>query len=219
VESIKLQKIDIAFLSEYSCLEPTDLCYFIGEYAARQGFEHRNPSQIIENMNQIINNFKKPMDRKGLSEWFYKEQAILKIAYWLISTTSWDKLKSATWVPIPPSKEKSVPLYDDRLWRVLLKMKEHEDSLDIRELLLSKSSREAAHNPGAVRPKVQDHLVNFVIDESLKVPKPRGIILFDDIITSGAHFKAAQTIIQKEFQGVPIIGLFVARNVRVEDVI
>src|SRR3990167_2209421 len=33
-------------------------------------------------MNQIINNFKKPMDRKGRSEWYYKEQAILKIAYW-----------------------------------------------------------------------------------------------------------------------------------------
>ncbi|MBX3710216.1 MAG: hypothetical protein KIT56_08715 [Gammaproteobacteria bacterium] len=106
----------------------------------------------------------------------YKEQAILKIAYWLISTTSWNKLKSATWVPIPPSKAKSDPLYDDRLYRVLLKMKEHEGSLDIRELLLAQSSREAAHNPGAVRPKVQDHLANFVIDESLKVPKPQGII-------------------------------------------
>lgn len=156
------------------------------------------------------------MDRKGRSEWYYKEQAILKIAYWLISTASWEKLKTATWVPIPPSKTKSDPHYDDRLWRVLLKMKENEPSLDIRELLLAKSSREAAHNPGAVRPKVNDHINNFIFDASQSSPKPRAIILFDDIITSGAHFKASQTIIQKELPEVPVIGLFIARNARPE---
>lgn len=109
MEPIKLQKIDEIFLPEHSCLEPTDRCYFVGEYAARQGFDHKNPNQAIENMNQIINNFKKLMERKGRSEWYYKEQAILKIAYWLISTTSWEKLKSATWVSMPPSKTKSDP--------------------------------------------------------------------------------------------------------------
>lgn len=211
MEPIKLQKIDEIFLPEHSCIEPTDRCYFVGEYASGRGFNHSE-------MNQVINNFKKPMDRKELPEWYYKEQAILKIAYWIASTTSWDKLKSGTWVPMPPSKTKSDPHYDDRLWKVLLKMKEIESSLDIRELLLAKTSREAAHNPGAVRPRVQDHLKNFILDELQKNPKPRAIILFDDIITSGAHFKAAQTIIQKEFPEVPIIGFFVARNVKVEDV-
>lgn len=54
MEPIKLQKIDEVFLSEHSCLEPADRCYFVGEYAARQGFDHKNPNQAIENMNQII---------------------------------------------------------------------------------------------------------------------------------------------------------------------
>lgn len=212
MEPIKLQKIDESLLPEHSCIETTDRCYFVGEYASGRGFNHSE-------MNQVINNFKKPMDRKELPEWYYKEQAILKIAYWIASTTSWDKLKTGTWVPMPPSKAKSDPNFDDRLWKVLLKMKEIEKSLDIRELLLAKSSREAAHNnPGALRPKVQDHLKNFTIDESQKSPKPRAIILFDDIITSGAHFKAAQMTIQKELPDVPIIGLFVARNVKVDDV-
>ena len=209
MEPIKLQKIDESLLLEHSCIEPADRCYFVGEYASGRGFNHSE-------MNQVVNNFKKPMDRKELPEWYYKEQAILKIAYWIASTTSWDKLKIGTWVPMPPSKTKSDPHYDDRLWKVLLKMKEIEDSLDIRELLLAKTSREAAHNVGAVRPRVQDHLKNFTLDELQKNPKPRAIILFDDIITSGAHFKAAQTIIQNEFSEVPIIGLFVARNVRTE---
>lgn len=213
MEPIKLQKIDESLLPEHSCIEATDRCYFVGEYASGRGFNHSE-------MNQVINNFKKPMDRKELPEWYYKEQAILKIAYWIASTTSWDKLKTGTWVPMPPSKAKSDPNYDDRLWKVLLKMKEIEKSLDIRELLLAKSSREAAHNiPGSQRPKVQDHLKNFTIDVPQMSPKPRAIILFDDIVTSGAHFKAAQMTIQKELPDVPIIGLFVARNVKVDDVI
>lgn len=217
MEPIKLQKIDESLLSEYSYLEETDRCYFMGEYAARQGFDHINPNQVIENMNQIINNFKKPVERKDRPEWRYKEKAISEIANWIISTTSWDKLKTATWIPIPPSKIKSDPHYDDRLLRVLLKMKENENSLNVRELLLTKSSREAAHNPGSIRPKVQDHLKNFVLDDTLKTPKPRAMIVFDDIITSGAHFKAAQTILQKEFPEVPIIGVFIGRTVQIED--
>lgn len=209
MEPIKLQKIDESLLPEHSCIESTDRCYFVGEYASGRGFNHSE-------MNQVINNFKKPMDRKELPEWYYKEQAILKIAYWIASTTSWDKLKTGTWVPMSPSKTKSDPHYDDRLCKVLLRMKEIEGSLDIREFLLAKTNREAAHNPGAVRPRVEDHIKNFTLDDSQKNPKPRAIILFDDIITSGAHFKAAQTIIQKEFPEVPVIGLFVARNARSE---
>lgn len=213
MDPIKLQKIDESLLSEHSCLIDSDHCYFIGEYSARQGFDHINPNQHIQNMNQVINNFKKPMERKGLNEWYYKDQAILKIAFWLMSTTAWDKLKTATWIPIPPSKVSSDPQYDDRLWRVLLKMKEKDSSLDIRELILTKSNRKAAHEPGASRPKVTEHQKNFVIDESKTNPKPKAIILFDDIITSGAHFKAAQSLLQVEFPGIPIIGIFVARSV------
>jgi hypothetical protein len=58
-------------------------------------------------MNDVIYNFKKPMDRKNRPEWSYKVEAISKIAGWLICTTVWQKIKNATWVPIPPSKIKA----------------------------------------------------------------------------------------------------------------
>jgi hypothetical protein len=208
VEPIRLQKIDESLLSQHSCIELTDCCYFIGEYASGCGFEHSK-------MNDVINNFKKPMNRKERPEWRFKEKAISTIAHWIVSTTSWNKLKSGTWVPMPPSKIKSDPHYDGRLCEVLLEMQKMAGSIDIRELLAAKTSREAAHKPGAIRPGMQDHLNNFILDELQKNPRPRWIILFDDIITSGAHFKAAQTIIQKKFSKLPIIGLFVARSVKV----
>jgi predicted amidophosphoribosyltransferase len=54
------------------------------------------------------------------------------------------------------------------------------------------------------------------LDESLKNPPPQAIAIFDDVITTGASFKAAQEILQKEFPKIPIIGIFIARNVILE---
>lgn len=206
--AIRLQRIDESILQEHSRLEPTDYCYFLGEYASGQGFK-------FSEMNQVVNNLKKPIDRKHLPEWHFKEQAILKIAYWLMSLNSWDKLKRYTWVPIPPSKAKSDPVYDDRLFRILMKVKELEKALDLRELILRKTSRDAAHMPGSKRPTVQELSEDLYVDEMIADPTPEGIVVFDDVITSGASFKAAQSLLQKRYTTVPIIGIFVARNIKV----
>jgi predicted amidophosphoribosyltransferase len=37
--------------------------------------------------------------------------------------------------------------------------------------------------------------------------------LFDDVLTTGAHFRAASAALQQSFPGVKIIGLFIARRV------
>lgn len=210
MEVIRLQRIDESILPEHSCLETTDYCYFLGEYASGRGFNHSE-------MNQIINNLKKPINRKHLPEWHFKEQAIQKIAFWLMSTNSWEKLKSCTWVPMPPSKIKSHSEYDDCILRILKRAKQFELKLDVRELLLAKTSRDPAHNPGNKRPSIADHFNNLMIDEGLKDPPPRAIVIFDDVITSGASFKAAQKILLKNFPEVPIVGIFVARNIKIID--
>ncbi len=212
---INLQKIDEFLLHEHSCLDESDYCYFIDDYFSirKVGVEYINQNQTSTNMNNIINNFKKPVDRRGLPEWYYKEQAILQIANWIASLTCWDKIKDATWVPVPPSKIKMDPFYDDRLLQVLQKLNEiKKNSVDIRELLQIRANRIAAHGHGAKRLSPQEHYENYVLDESKKDPFPRAIILFDDVITSGATFKGAQKIITENFPGVPVIGFFVART-------
>jgi predicted amidophosphoribosyltransferase len=40
------------------------------------------------------------------------------------------------------------------------------------------------------------------------------IIVVDDVLTSGAHFKAAKRMIQEKIPGAFVIGLFWARAVR-----
>ena len=36
---------------------------------------------------------------------------------------------------------------------------------------------------------------------------------FDDVLTTGAHFKAVQALLQSQFPQTEIVGLFIARRV------
>lgn len=202
---IKLQKIDESLIAEHSCLTPTDRCFFLGEYASRQGYQH-SP------MNQLIFNFKKPLHKTGQADWPYKENAVLEIAQLITSTASWHKLKAYTWIPIPPSVIKTEKEYDDRLLKVLAAMHQSHGPLDIREILLQKNTREASHATGD-RQTIKEHLENWFIDTRLLEPAPKHIAIFDDVITTGASFKAAQLLLQRAFPQATIIGLFVARAV------
>jgi len=52
-----------------------------------------------------------------------------------------------------------------------------------------------------------------MVDESLLEPAPRVIAVVDDVLTTGAHFKAAQLLLSSRFPGVAVYGIFVARRV------
>jgi predicted amidophosphoribosyltransferase len=47
----------------------------------------------------------------------------------------------------------------------------------------------------------------------LTVPPPTDIGLFDDVLTTGAHFRAAHSVLKRAFPNARIIGLFIARRV------
>jgi hypothetical protein len=54
----RLTKIDDLTRPDHSYLTANDDCYFIGEYTARRGF-------AFSSTNNLILNFKKPMDRRN----------------------------------------------------------------------------------------------------------------------------------------------------------
>ena len=119
--------------------------------------------------------------------------------------------KLLTFVPIPPSKAKTDPLYDNRLLRMLQIMGAAQ-GCDIRELVLQEKTGDASHSSSSRPPP--DQLANgYHIDKNLIAPKPSAIAVFDDVLTTGSHFKAVQLVLQKEFPGVPIVGFFIARRV------
>ena len=65
--------------------------------------------------------------------------------------------------------------------------------VDFRELIVQVRTIATAHRSGDFGPKVGEILENYEIDESLAEREPKVIALFDDILTAGSHFTAAET--------------------------
>jgi hypothetical protein len=197
-----LTKIDELTLPDHWHLDGTDECYFIGEYTAGQGFSHSAT-------NQLILNLKKGLDRRGRPEWIWKERAIQQAATVLRGSLNPAFLQNATFVPVPPCRATNDPLYDDRMSRVLRLL---GPEVDVRELVKQIESTEGAHiSPD--RPGPRQLYENYSIDDSLTEPAPMQIAVVDDVLTTGAHFKAMKRILNETFQGVEVVGLFLARRV------
>ena len=200
----RLTQVDELTLPDHYYLTAADTCYFLGEYTARGGWQESKT-------NSLIYNFKKSVEKRGEDQWRYKEQAIRQSAEAFRRAIKAEWFNTATLIPIPPSKAKTDPLYDDRLTR-MLKAIRPQPPLDIRELIVQKTSTEAVHNSSTrLRPETLEPL--YEIEQSLTIPQPQVIGLFDDVLTTGTHFKAAQSLLNKAFPDVRIIGLFIARRV------
>ncbi|WP_158639380.1 hypothetical protein [Arachidicoccus ginsenosidivorans] len=134
-----LLKIDDLVRCDHSFLDKNDECYYFHEFIARGGYE-------ASDSNSLISNFKKDVGRRHLPEWKYKEVAINRISELLIETVpSFLKNKDTTFVPIPPSKTKCNPEYDDRLIQVLFKYKQKYSDANLKELLFIKQDVIAVH--------------------------------------------------------------------------
>lgn len=178
-----------------------DECYYLREYTAHGGYG-------FSATNDLIHNLKKPVARRGLPEYRYKGQAINQAGRELAISINPEFLQTVTLVPIPPSKIKSDPEYDDRILHVINVMVGGM-SADVRELIVQTHTLTAYH-AGSVRNAVV--LAQYYeIDEALSDPEPTNIAVFDDILTSGAHFRAAKRILLRRFPDAKIFGFFVAR--------
>ena len=199
----RFTEVDDLTRQDHYYLTSDDACYFIGEYTARRGYAYSAT-------NQLILNFKKPMDRHERPEWWYKEQAIRQAADAFRAALDSDALDRLTFVPIPPSKAKDASLHDDRLTRMLRAIRP-EPPLDVRELIVQTVSTEAVH-ASDVRPKPDQIEELYEIDDALTAPVPSFVAIVDDVLTTGAHFRAAKSILSIQFPEVLVVGLFIARR-------
>lgn len=86
------------------------------------------------------------------------------------------------------------------------------NDIDIRDLILQKESTQSVHSSDEKRnpDKIAD---NYEINESQSKDVKKCIVIFDDILTTGAHYKAAESVLSKKFPNNQIKGLFIARRV------
>lgn len=204
---LRLTKIDALHLASFAYLRPDDDCYYLGEYTAREGYG-------FSRTNQLIYNLKKSPSERGRPSWSYKLDAIRACAHALVRSLPSSWLDRVTMVPVPPSKPVDDALYDDRIFQLLVEMARRAVvECDVRELILQEGGYEAAHL-AARRPRPEELLDRYRLNQGAVHPKPRSIAVVDDVISSGAHFRAAKDRLQEQWPDVPVVGLFVARAVR-----
>jgi predicted amidophosphoribosyltransferase len=204
----RLTLIDETNRDGHSCLEVNDKCYFFGEYFAGKGFQGGGTNQLIYNYK-----VKPAVAKQNPQRRAYKEGAIGIVAAGLRKAVDRDSAEGMTWVPIPPSKAESDPDYDDRLLRTLNLAFAGYD-VDVRQLIRQTQSTEADHSGSGRLSSEALHAVLQIDQQSLNlVPLKGTVLLFDDVLTSGKHFKCCEKRLREAIPGAThIMGLFVARR-------
>jgi len=208
-------KIDQISIGGYSRLNPDDQCFSLAEYDAGKGFRHSKANQVIQNL-------KKPMKKKpNAAEWKYKNRAIECAAKALHRAFSKFDLKTETIVPVPSSKVRGDPDFDDRLLKILERLadlRRHNANFetDVREVITSLKSTEAWHT--SKEPRDPSELLSvYDVNSTLLAGIRRNVIIFDDVIATGGHFSAMKSKLLESNNELNISGVFLARSVRTQD--
>jgi hypothetical protein len=200
---LRLRKIEKPDLELHSYLSEADECYYLYEYTSRRGFD-------FSPVNSLIHNLKKCPERfRGTNVWPYKEGAIRQCGEDFRRTINPEFVRASTFVPIPPSKAKDDPKFDDRMSRVARIF-----SPDVRDMVIQTASTQASHASGdGQRISIAELVKLYQFDEALTSPTSSTIGVIDDVLTNGTHFKAMQQVLRGEFPKARIVGFFVARRI------
>jgi hypothetical protein len=201
----RFTRIDDLTRDDHNHLLPEDECLFFGDYTARKGWAHSAT-------NQLILNFKIPVKLRGTNRWPHKHRAVRTVAE-LFSASIGDRFSELTLVPVPPSKLRSDPEYDDRMMDMLRALNPPAGiSADVRELVIQTTPIGAAHESSSRPPPAAWESV-YEIDEALTGHTPKWIGIVDDLLVTGCRFRAMSNVLSRRFPEARITELFIARRV------
>jgi predicted amidophosphoribosyltransferase len=202
------QWIDQLKMKDHTYLDSNDQCLFFTEFYSGHGFAGSG--------NQLITNLKIKPSEKHRHQ--HKKNAIDKCADLIINGFGLERLEKCLLIPIPPSKEKNDPEYDDRLIQILLaiqeKGKQNSFRIDFHELFSTIKSRKQTSTLKDKKPNPVEHMKNWNVNHSLlKNIKHENILILDDVITTGSQFKATKKLILQTIPQCNVYGIFIARRV------
>lgn len=186
-------------------LEATDECYFIWEYTRGQRYDYSEANQLITNLKIRPSEIRANPQRAR-----YKQAAINKCAQVIADNIV--NVDGVVFVPVPSSRVSTDPDYDDRMAAILRRVNEIK-RIDARELVVQTANTRRSREAGADRLRQSELLDVWQIDESLTDPPPHTIVVVDDMLTAGTHFKAMQRLLQQRFPDAKVDGLFITRRI------
>ncbi len=200
----RMSQVDDLTRGDHAFLGAADEVYFWGEYHVGKGYKH-GPT------NSLISNLKKSPTLRGTSQYPHKENAIRRIGQAFCHTIKASQ-GPFTVVPVPPSKVPGEPEYDDRMLQIAGLAVAGTTSV-ARELVRQTASYEASHLAGGGHRIRPEELMAFYEIGANEAAPHDVILVIDDVLTAGAHFRAMKDTIRQRFPGKRVIGLMAARAV------
>lgn len=191
--------------TNHRCLERGDLCIY---YREKRRFEYNRP---FTETDSVVANFKKLPSacRDNALMAKYKECAIGTIADDVIGLFRGIRDKAFLLVPAITSKSCDDPEFDDRLIRVCSGVAKALPNVEYADLLYVASSIRPAHTGGTRN--VEAIASQIEVRTGFNMCGFDYVLIFDDVLTTGAHFKACQQVLWKAY-GKRASGLFWARE-------
>ncbi|MBN8538468.1 MAG: hypothetical protein J0M15_15555 [Deltaproteobacteria bacterium] len=178
-----------------------DVCIYAREYKAGQGY-------AAGETNQLILNFKMFVTFKGTNRWRYRDRDVRKFAE--EAALNFGANSTVAITAIPSSKAKNDPDYTNRFEDMLTHL------LTLRPNLIEEwpveliQTVQASHQAGSRNPQqIQQHYRWRGFQNGV----PQTLVLFDDVVTTGSHFRAMSDFIRSNGYTGNIVGIFWARSV------
>ncbi len=206
----RLSRIDEVTVAKHFSLDGADRCLYVWEYAARRGYAAGPTNQFIKNLKIKPSELTDSAERR-----IFKRRAIEHAAQALRLLLGRDAAEGQyTFVPMPCSKSAGDPDYDDRMHEVLARAFSGW-SADVRPVLRLRCSTPADHEQ---RDRMRyDELLRFTeLERPCTALRPT-VVIVDDVLNSGKHFKVAQCLLTQASPAATVIGLFLARCIRGRD--
>jgi predicted amidophosphoribosyltransferase len=149
-----------------------------------------------------------PVSYRDTARWKHKQSAIRQFAHDLNNLPFNDDIL----IPAATSKSEDDINYDSRIVDTLLGLKRINPSIHVLDILKVKTSTASAHSEGGTR-RPYDIIEGLEpIENPPKIQQER-IFVVDDILTTGGHFKAYKTFLERYYPNVQIIGIFWALHI------
>lgn len=206
LEEASLRALDGPGRLQHCFLEAADRCLYLWDYLP--GRAHNRAQRCIQDLKcRPSQAAVRPL--RGA----HKEYAIVHAAQVLRAAAPRSWVEQTSWCPIPPSTRLGAADYDDRLLRLLQLAFAGYDA-DIRPLIHQAGSLPPDHSGGRRASFAALYeLIGVDASQLTKRALRMELVLFDDVLTTGKHFKCAQRRLQEWLGPMSISACFLARRV------
>ena len=193
-------RLDESYLSFHPHIKIDDKCAYAREYKTQKGFK-------ASKTNSFIFNLKKSPKKKETLEWHHRILAVKTFAKEL--SQLFKPSTTATITAVPSSKPKTHPEYDNRFEDVFTELLKVRPLLNIEWPIEIENTMQSSHLGGSRNP--QDIKKNYIWKGLKSSTKKIGIL--DDVLTTGAHFRAMSDFLRENGYKGEIVGIFWSRAV------